>query len=88
MKDRIGEIAEKIWTILEEKQNVDILTLPTILKESKEIVYQALGWLAREDKIKYRKSGIWRHLQASQGWQRYFYQSTKNLRRVGKNERR
>ena len=33
MKDRIREIAGKIWTILEEKQNVDILTLPKILKE-------------------------------------------------------
>ncbi len=53
MKDRIGEIAGKIWTILGEKQNVDILKLPKILKERGEIVYQALGWLAREDKIKY-----------------------------------
>jgi hypothetical protein len=53
MKDRIGEIAGKIWTILGEKQSVDILKLPKILKEREEIVYQALGWLAREDKIKY-----------------------------------
>ena len=53
MKDKIGEIAGKIWTILGEKQNVDILKLPKILKEKGEIVYQALGWLAREDKIKY-----------------------------------
>jgi hypothetical protein len=53
MKDRIGEIAGKIWTILGEKQNVDISKLPKILKEKGETVYQALGWLAREDKIKY-----------------------------------
>jgi hypothetical protein len=53
MKDRIGEIAGKVWTILGEKQNVDILKLPKILKEEGEIVYQALGWLAREDKINY-----------------------------------
>jgi len=53
MKDKIGEIAGKIWTILGEKQNVDILKLPKILKERGEIVYQALGWLAGEDKIKY-----------------------------------
>jgi hypothetical protein len=53
MKDRIGEIAGKIWAILGEKHNVDILKLPKILKEKGEIVYQALGWLAREDKIKY-----------------------------------
>ena len=53
MKDRIGEIAGKIWTILGEKQNIDILKLPRILKERGEIVYQALGWLAREGKINY-----------------------------------
>jgi len=33
MKDRIGEIAGKIWKILGEKQNVDISKLPKILKE-------------------------------------------------------
>lgn len=53
MKDKIGEVAGKVWTILGEKQNVDVLKLPKILKERGEIVYQALGWLAREDKIKY-----------------------------------
>ncbi len=53
MKDKIGEIAGKIWTILGEKQNVDILKLPKILKEKGEIVYQPLGWLVREDKINY-----------------------------------
>ncbi len=53
MKDRIGEIAGKIWTILGEKQNIDISKLPKILKEKGEIVYQALGWLTREDKIDY-----------------------------------
>jgi hypothetical protein len=53
MKDRIGEIAGRIWTILGEKQDLDILKLPKILKEKGEIVYQALGWLAREDKINY-----------------------------------
>ena len=53
MKDKIGEIAGKIWTILGEKQNVNISKLPKILKEKGEIVYQALGWLAKEDKINY-----------------------------------
>ena len=53
MKDRIGEIARKIRTILGEKQNVNISKLPELLKEKGEIVYQALGWLSREDKINY-----------------------------------
>ena len=53
MKDKIGEIAGKIWTILGERQDVNISRLPNLLKEKEEIVYQALGWLAREDKINY-----------------------------------
>ena len=36
-----------------EKEDVEISKLPQILKEKGEIVYQALGWLAREDKINY-----------------------------------
>jgi hypothetical protein len=53
MKDKIGEIAGKIWTILGERQDVNISRLPELLKEKAEIAYQALGWLAREDKINY-----------------------------------
>jgi hypothetical protein len=52
MKNKIGEIAGKIWKTLGEKEDVEILRLPQILKEKGEIVYQALGWLAREEKIR------------------------------------
>jgi len=44
MKDRIREIAAKIWTVLGEKQNVNISMPSKLLKEKGEIVYQALGW--------------------------------------------
>jgi len=57
MKDKIGEIAGKIWKILGEKEDIKILRLPHILKEKGEIVYQALGWLARENKINYHSKG-------------------------------
>lgn len=53
MKNKIVEVAGKVWETLGEKEDVDILKLPKILKEKGEIVYQALGWLAREDKINY-----------------------------------
>ena len=53
MKDRIGEIAGRIWTVIGEKQNVNISRPRKLSKERGEIVYQALGWLAREDKINY-----------------------------------
>jgi hypothetical protein len=55
MKKMIGEMDGTGWTILGKKGRVDISSLPQILKEKVEIVYQALGWLAREDKIELHK---------------------------------
>ena len=54
MKDKIGETAGRIWKIMREKEEVNISQLPRLLDEKTAIVYQALGWLAREDKIEYR----------------------------------
>jgi hypothetical protein len=44
MKHKIGETAGKIW-----------MQIPKLLKEKPMVVYQAVGWLAREDKIEFRK---------------------------------
>ncbi len=57
MKTKIGEMAGSIWRILGEKENLDILKLPQILKEKGEIVYQALGWLAKEGKVDFHTKG-------------------------------
>jgi hypothetical protein len=57
MKNKIGEMAGKVWKTLGEKEEVEISKLPQILKEKGEIVYQALGWLAREDKVNYHSKG-------------------------------
>ena len=55
MKTRIGEMAGKVWTILGEKEKIEVSRLPRMLKEKGEVVYQALGWLAREDKVEFHK---------------------------------
>jgi len=55
MKEQIGEVAGKIWRTLGKKGEVNIATLPKFLKEKNEITYQALGWLAHEGKIIYKK---------------------------------
>ena len=55
MKKKIGEMAGRVWKTLGEKDGVDISRLPQILREKGEIVYQALGWLAREEKIDFHK---------------------------------
>lgn len=55
MKNKIGEMAAKVWKALGEKEDVELLRLPQILEGKGEVVYQALGWLAREDKINYHQ---------------------------------
>ena len=57
MKEKIIETAGKIWRFLGEHGET---TLPALIRGcagKDEIVYQALGWLAREDKINYKGSG-------------------------------
>jgi len=54
MKDQIGLVAGKVWRTLETKGELTLPQLPKILKESEAMVYQAVGWLAREGKVTYR----------------------------------
>lgn len=56
-RELIGEAAGRVWETLEAKNEVGILQLPKILKMKTDITYQALGWLAREDKITYHNRG-------------------------------
>ena len=53
MKQKIIETAGKTWKTLGELGETKIDQLPKTLKEDGSVVYQALGWLAREDKINY-----------------------------------
>ena len=55
MKTKIGEMAGRVWKILGEKEAVAVSRLPQLLKEKGEIVYQGLGWLAKEDKVEFHK---------------------------------
>lgn len=54
MKDRIGETAGQVWKVLKKKGEVNVAQLPKLMNEKSAVVYQALGWLAREDKIEYQ----------------------------------
>ena len=53
MKGKIIETAGKTWKVLGEKEEVKISDLGKLVKEKGDVVFQALGWLAREDKIHY-----------------------------------
>ena len=57
MKMKIGETAGKVWDVLSEKDEVSLTRLPKMVGERDTVVYQALGWLAREDKVEYQKKG-------------------------------
>jgi len=53
MKDRIIEAAGKTWRFLGQNGQTNVSQLAKSLKEKEEVIFQALGWLAREDKIEY-----------------------------------
>ncbi|HBC47515.1 MAG TPA: hypothetical protein DEO84_12490 [candidate division Zixibacteria bacterium] len=53
-KEKIGEAAGLVWEKLITKDEIGLTELPRALKLKSDIAYQALGWLAREDKIHYR----------------------------------
>ena len=53
MKEKIIEAAGKAWRFLGQNGEINVDQLPQALKEKEPVVFQALGWLAREDKISY-----------------------------------
>lgn len=57
MREKIGETAGKIWATLNVENEISLTRLPKMVGERETVVYQALGWLAREDKIEYEQKG-------------------------------
>ncbi len=53
MKDKIIEAAGKTWRFLGQNGETNVAQLSKSLHEKPEVVMQAVGWLAREDKINY-----------------------------------
>jgi len=53
MKEKIIEAAGKTWRFLGQNGQTNVGQLAKSLKEKEEVIFQALGWLAREDKIEY-----------------------------------
>ena len=53
MKDKVIETAGKTWRYLGQNGETNVSQLPKAIKEKDEVVLQAVGWLAREDKINY-----------------------------------
>ena len=53
MKEKVIETVGKVWRFLGQNGQTNVSQLAKSLKEKDELVLQALGWLAREDKIDY-----------------------------------
>jgi hypothetical protein len=57
LDELITECARKIVELLQRSGEVNILNLSEHLAERSVVGYQALGWLAHEGRIHYRKQG-------------------------------
>ena len=50
MQNEIGETAGKVWQALSDEKPQTVVQLKKKLKAPNELLFFALGWLAREDK--------------------------------------
>jgi hypothetical protein len=48
---RIGATAGKVWHYLHDNGSTSLTTLAQRLDEPRDLVMQAIGWLAREEKV-------------------------------------
>ena len=51
MQNEIGETAGKVWQALSDEKPQTVVQLKKKLKAPNELLFFALGWLAREDKV-------------------------------------
>jgi hypothetical protein len=54
MQDKIGYVAGSIWEQLEKNGEMTPKKIQTSIKEKSDVVYLALGWLARENKVSFQ----------------------------------
>ena len=53
----IGATSGAVWKLLSEKGPMDLAKLVKAVGEPRDAVMQAIGWLAREDKIIFEDNG-------------------------------
>lgn len=51
LKEKAGETAGKIWTVLNEKGAMTLKQIKKAAKINEKDFYLGLGWLLREDKL-------------------------------------
>lgn len=58
LSTQIGSTAGKLWQTLGKQKRLTLAKIPTALKVQKDVALVALGWLAREEKVKIVESGM------------------------------
>ena len=61
LTDKIGGDAGKVWSTLNTWKNIDVSSIAKITNIKETDVYSALGWLARENKVRARKGKTKEH---------------------------
>lgn len=56
-KNDVGSNAGKIWHLLAERGNMSIRKIGEMTHCRESVIFLALGWLARENKIRFRSDG-------------------------------
>ena len=57
MIQSIGETAGKVWQFLNEKGEANIIQLMKGVEAESSLIFEAIGWLAREDKLRMEENG-------------------------------
>ncbi len=57
MIQSIGETAGQVWKLLNEHGEASLSSIKSCLKIKQDLILQAIGWLAREDKLRIEKKG-------------------------------
>ncbi|MBN2432087.1 MAG: winged helix-turn-helix domain-containing protein [Acidobacteria bacterium] len=56
-RDKIGQVAGKIWHFLNEHGTTTVAKLKKELEAGDALCMQGIGWLAKEDKIDFVEKG-------------------------------
>ena len=57
LTNKIGGDAGRVWGVLNTRSEIDVSSIAKVTQIDERDAYSALGWLAREDKIKVTKIG-------------------------------
>lgn len=53
----IGKVAGLVWDLLAGEEPISLSQIAKRIDEPRDVVMQAVGWLAREDKLRFEEQG-------------------------------